>query len=92
MKNVAYRNLILAAAALAVCMTPAIAQTTTKLKAEIPFSFRAGGQQYPAGTYETSVMVSNTGSRVLKISNMADHNSSLVMANSILVPHARFRY
>ena len=71
MKTVAYRNMILAAAALAISVTPAVAQgSTTKLKAEVPFSFRVGGMEYPAGTYETSVITMSSGARVVKVLNL----------------------
>ena len=69
MKNVTIGTKILAAAALTFSAPMAFAQDATKLKAEIPFSFHFSRQQYPAGTYETSMIVINSGARVLKIVN-----------------------
>ena len=87
MNTVAYRNLILAAAVLAIGTTPALAQgTTTRLKAEVPFSFRVGGLQYPAGTYMTSVLVMNTGVRAIKIVNVQSGEPTIVLASSVIYP------
>ena len=86
MKNVTTSALILAAAALTFSVTAAFAQSTTRLKAEIPFSFRIGSQQYPAGTYETSVIGTNTGAKVVKIVNMESGTPRVVMASARAYP------
>ena len=82
MKNTTTRTMILAAAALTVGVTTAFAQNTTRLTAEIPFSFHIGSQTYPAGTYEASVLGSNTGTKVLKIVNVETGSPRIAMASS----------
>ena len=86
MKNTTTRTLILAAAALTVSVTTAFAQNTTRLKAEIPFSFHIGNQAYPAGTYEASVLGSSTGTKVLKIVNVETGNPRIAMATNNVYP------
>ena len=86
MKNATCNTMILAAAALTFSVTTAFAQSTGKLKAEIPFSFHIGSQQYPAGTYETSVIGTNTGTKVLKIVNVETGSPRVAMASSNAYP------
>ena len=86
MKNVTCSSMILAAAALTFSVTTAFAQSTTKLKAEIPFSFHIGSQEYPAGTYETSVVGTGTGTKILKIVNVETGSPRVAMASSNAYP------
>lgn len=86
MKNVTTSTLILAAAALTFSVTSAFAQGATKLKAEIPFSFRAGGHEYPAGTYEASVIETNSSNRILKIVNKETGSAKVMLASSPAYP------
>lgn len=72
------------------------AQTTTKLKADVPFDFNAGGKQYKAGRYNLRISGARTGAvihimdpenKVLDTmlasvsSNTADGESVLVFNN-----------
>lgn len=86
MKNVTTSTLILAAAALTFSVSPAFAQRPTKLKAEIPFSFHVGNQEYPAGAYETTVLESAFAARVLKIVNVETGDARLAMASISAYP------
>ena len=70
MKNVTTRTMIFAAAALTLGMTTTYAQSSSKMKAEIPFSFTVGKVQYPAGSYETTVLSSAGGARVFTLANV----------------------
>jgi hypothetical protein len=47
--------------ALAFSFISANAQTTTKLKADVPFDFNAGGNHYKAGRYTLKISNSRTG-------------------------------
>ena len=85
MKNV-LNNTILAAATLAISMTPVMAESPTKLKAEIPFAFHVGNQSYAAGTYEASILSTSTGAKVLVIKDqetgVAHLSQGMAPANS----------
>ena len=86
MKNVTIGTKILAAAALTFSAPSAFAQDATKLKAEIPFSFHVGSQQYPAGTYETSVIALSGGARGLKIVNAESGAPRIVLPAASAYP------
>jgi hypothetical protein len=81
----AFRTMILATAVLSFSMTTVFAQDM-KLKAEVPFAFHIGNQEYAAGTYETSVIGTNTGVKILKIVNVATGSPRLVMATTNVYP------
>jgi hypothetical protein len=78
MKNVISRTIgarvgsamILAAATLTLSMTTTYAQSSAKMKAEIPFSFHVGKAEYPAGSYETTILTNSSGSRIFTIANV----------------------
>jgi hypothetical protein len=88
MKNVTTSASILAAVALTFGVTTALAQNPAKLTAEIPFSFHAGNQEYAAGTYETSLMPTAGGARVLKILNVETGAARLAMAANNAYPNS----
>jgi hypothetical protein len=86
MKNVTTSTLILAAAALTFSVTTAFAQSTTQLKAEVPFSFSIGSAQYPAGTYQTEMIANTSGARVMKIVNRETGAPRIVVAITSAYP------
>ena len=84
MNTVTYRNLILAAAAMAVSVTPTFAQgATPKLKANVPFSFHVGSHEYPAGTYSTTVIENTTSARIVRLVNEATGKAALIQAMNL---------
>ena len=87
MKNLTASALILAAA-LTGSVTTAFAQNTGSLKAEIPFNFRVGNQEFKAGTYETSMIPNNTGIRALRIVNTDTHVVRLIVASIAAYPNS----
>lgn len=86
MKRLAYRKMMLAAAALTLGMTSAYAQFDAKMKAEIPFSFSVGNQDYSAGNYEVAVVSSSGGVRILRIANVQTGTKQLAMSALTLYP------
>ncbi len=79
MKNV-ITTTILATAALAISMSPALAQSTNTLRAEIPFAFRVGNQVYEAGKYTASARTFANGTRVLEVVNSETGSRSYTLA------------
>jgi len=82
MKNVTYRSMMLVAAALAASVAPALAQGETRMKAEVPFAFRIGTTEYPAGSYVTSVNVTIGGTGILRLVNEATGEPRYAMATA----------
>jgi hypothetical protein len=76
MKNLT-KNMTIAAAALVVAAGVAQAQT---IKADIPFSFRAGGTVMPAGEYRVNARYSNGGIRVVQLTNTDTHTRRSTLA------------
>jgi hypothetical protein len=90
MKNVMNSAMILAASAIACGMTAFAGQPAGKMTAEIPFAFRIGSEQYPAGTYETSVVSGNV--RMVTITNVSTGQARLaVPAGSLYAANAAGR-
>ncbi len=81
MKNV-ITTTILAAATLAISVSPALAQAPNKLKAEIPFSFRIGSQVYEAGSYEASMVALSVGGKYLRMTNRDTNHGGLALIQS----------
>ena len=81
MKNVISKT-ILATAALAISMSPALAQGTSTLRAKVPFAFRVGNQVHEAGTYTASTRIMAGGARVLEVVNRETGSNSYVLAIS----------
>ena len=77
---------LLTAIALTLGMTAAYAQFDAKMKAEIPFSFSVGNQDYSAGNYDVDVVSSSGGVRILRIANAQTGISQLAMPALTLYP------
>jgi len=75
-------RMMIAAATLVVAAGSASAQV---LKAEIPFTFRAGGVVLAAGTY-TVVARENGGSPTYQLRSEQEHRSILLLAGAALDP------
>jgi len=75
MKNQVLTNVIAIGFAAVLATTPALAQNNHT--ATIPFSFNAGGAEYPSGTYEISRLGTTT---VLKMTNVDTRAARLVAA------------
>jgi hypothetical protein len=75
MKNLT-KNMMIAAAALAVAAGVAQAQT---IKAEVPFSFRVAGAAMPAGEYWVTASSSVGGSPLFKLRNADTRHSIMAM-------------
>jgi hypothetical protein len=71
-------RMMIAAATLVVAAGSASAQV---LKADIPFTFRAGGVVMAAGTYQVS-STSRNGQPVFQIWSNQEHRSIMVLANA----------
>ena len=80
MKNLTASTMILTVAALTFGVSTVLAQGASKMKAEIPFAFHVGSQEYAAGKYETSVVASNTGILILSITNKDTGVSQMAMS------------
>jgi hypothetical protein len=76
MKSSIVRSII-AAAALAVAVTSASAQT---YKAEIPVGFRAGNTQMLPGAYDITIVRGFSGTQVFKLNDL-DHNKSVLLVS-----------
>ena len=87
MKNVIYGKLFLAAAALTLGISTAYAQFDAKMKAEIPFSFSVGNQEYSAGNYEVAVVANSGGVRILRIANVQTGTKQLAVPALTLYPY-----
>jgi len=87
MKNLTASALILAAA-LTGSVTTAFAQNTGSLKAEIPFNFHVGNQEFKAGTYETTMIPNSNGVRALRIANTDTGVVRLIIANIAAYPNS----
>ena len=68
-------NSLIAAAALMVAAGNAPAQS---LKAEIPFSFRAGGAMMNAGSYQVVTNPYGFGTPMIRLYNENDHKSAIL--------------
>jgi len=75
------KRLVVAAATLVLAAGAASAQT---MKADIPFTFRAGGAVLPAGSYRVELSYDSASVPVLYLYGDAGHHSALARANS---PH-----
>ena len=75
MKNQVLTSIIAIGFSALIANTPAVAQTNCR--ANIPFSFVAGGTEYPSGTYEISRM---SASQVVKMTNVSTGAGHLVSA------------
>jgi len=79
MKTLNMRWLI-AAAALAVAVGSASAQTS-RYRAEIPLSFRAGNNMMLPGSYEIDLSPTAGGGTVARVTNLDTHRSAQVFAD-----------
>ena len=75
MKNAVFTSILAAGFAALLFNTPAAAQT--KQQATIPFTFEAGGVEYPEGHYSVEHL-GNT--RVIRIMNLTNGRAALVNA------------
>ena len=56
--------------------TPSFAQSTTLVKADIPFAFQANGKLMPAGTY----LISQENGSIMRLSGPDKHAQALALA------------